>query len=274
VQNKTSPLVLSFGATDPVGAIGIQADLAAFSAMGCHGLSVVTAILIADTARVEDMQAVDPEWVADQARALLEDMQIAAFKIGVVGSADNASVIAEILSDYPEIPLIFDPFASAVPNQVMEDDELLGAIRDLLVPQATVLIASEVELTRFSENWRDAATPSTIATDTMRLIGAGCEYALVTGISSDSNEVSNMLFDQSGLIRHDAWPRQPGSFSGSGATLSAALTALIANGLELSEAILEAQEFTHASIAAAQRLGMGRLVPDRYFWTRDAEDEA
>ncbi|MEG1054282.1 MAG: bifunctional hydroxymethylpyrimidine kinase/phosphomethylpyrimidine kinase, partial [Janthinobacterium sp.] len=86
MQNQTSPLILSFGVSDPVGAIGIQADLATFSAFGCHGLSVTTGLLISDTARVEDVQAVDPDWVSDQARVLLEDMSVSAIKIGALGS--------------------------------------------------------------------------------------------------------------------------------------------------------------------------------------------
>ncbi|HEX2604668.1 MAG TPA: bifunctional hydroxymethylpyrimidine kinase/phosphomethylpyrimidine kinase, partial [Oxalicibacterium sp.] len=112
MQNQTSPLVLSFGPTDPVGAVGIQADLASFAAMGCHGLSVVTGLLIGDTARIEDIQPIDADWVADQARVVLEDMPVAAFKIGAVGSVENVAAIAEIVSDYADIPLIFDPFLS------------------------------------------------------------------------------------------------------------------------------------------------------------------
>ena len=79
MQNQTSSLILTFGVADPVGAIGIQADLATFAAMGCHGLSVITAILIGDTARIEDTQDIDVDWVADQARVLLEDMPVTAF---------------------------------------------------------------------------------------------------------------------------------------------------------------------------------------------------
>ena len=93
MQNQTSPLVLTFGVADPVGATGIQADLAAFAAMGCHGLSVITALAISDTTGAEDVQAVDPDWVADQARVLLEDMPIAAFKIGYMGNVEIVSVI-------------------------------------------------------------------------------------------------------------------------------------------------------------------------------------
>jgi len=271
VQNQTPPLILSFGAADPVGATGVQADLATYAAMGCHGLSVVTALLIGDTARVEDVQVVDVDWVADQARVILEDMAVAAFKVGALGSIENISVIAEIVSDYPDVPLILDPFISALANQEDEDDRLI-AIRELLIPQATVMVASAGELTRLAETWREPVTGDALMLDAMRIIEMGCEYLLVTNTQTDLQEVANSLFDESGLVRQDAWPRLPGSFVGAGTTLSAALTAMLANGLEVPLAASEAQEFTLAALANAQRIGMGKLMPDRYFWARESED--
>lgn len=271
MQNQTPPLILSFGAADPVGATGVQADLATYAAMGCHGLSVVTALLIGDTARVEDVQVVDVDWVADQARVILEDMAVAAFKVGALGSIENISVIAEIVSDYPDVPLILDPFISALANQEDEDDRLI-AIRELLIPQATVMIASAGELTRLAETWREPVTGDALMLDAMRIIEMGCEYLLVTNTQTDLQEVANSLFDESGLVRQDAWPRLPGSFVGAGTTLSAALTAMLANGLEVPLAASEAQEFTLAALANAQRIGMGKLMPDRYFWARESED--
>ncbi|QNB10058.1 hydroxymethylpyrimidine/phosphomethylpyrimidine kinase [Herbaspirillum frisingense] len=263
--------MLSFGAADPVGATGVQADLATYAAMGCHGLSVVTALLIGDTARVEDVQVVDVDWVADQARVILEDMAVAAFKVGALGSIENISVIAEIVSDYPDVPLILDPFISALANQEDEDDRLI-AIRELLIPQATVMVASAGELTRLAETWREPVTGDALMLDAMRIIEMGCEYLLVTNTQTDLQEVANSLFDESGLVRQDAWPRLPGSFVGAGTTLSAALTAMLANGLEVPLAASEAQEFTLAALANAQRIGMGKLMPDRYFWARESED--
>ena len=271
MQNQTPPLILSFGAADPVGATGVQADLATYAAMGCHGLSVVTALLIGDTARVEDVQVVDVDWVADQAPVILEDMAVAAFKVGALGSIENISVIAEIVSDYPDVPLILDPFISALANQEDEDDRLI-AIRELLIPQATVMVASAGELTRLAETWREPVTGDALMLDAMRIIEMGCEYLLVTNTQTDLQEVANSLFDESGLVRQDAWPRLPGSFVGAGTTLSAALTAMLANGLEVPLAASEAQEFTLAALANAQRIGMGKLMPDRYFWARESED--
>jgi hydroxymethylpyrimidine/phosphomethylpyrimidine kinase len=272
VQNQTSPLILAFGVSDPVGAIGIPADLASFAAMGCHGLSVITALLIGDTARVEDMQVIEADWVADQARVVLEDMPVAAFKVGTLGSIENVSVIAEIVSDYPDLPLILDPFSTAIPDQGPDGEDLLIATRELLIPQTTLLLLSAVELARLAESWREPSSEDTLALDAMRVIELGCEYLLVTGTPSDVHEVANTLFSEAGIVRHDSWPRQSGSFYGAGNTLSATIAGLLANGLDVPEAVFEAQEFTAAALSHAQRLGMGKLIPDRYFWAREPDD--
>ncbi|HEY6774853.1 MAG TPA: hydroxymethylpyrimidine/phosphomethylpyrimidine kinase [Oxalicibacterium sp.] len=271
MQNQTSPLILTFGPTDPVGAVGIQADLAAFAAMGCHGLSVVTSLFIGDTARIEDAQVVDSDWVIDQARVVLEDMPVAAFKISAVGSIENVSAIAEIVSDYPDIPLVFDPFLSSLPDQGPEGEDMLMATRELLIPQTTLLVLSAVELSRLAETWREPSDEDMMAVDAMRLIEMGCEYVFVTGTPSSLTDVANTLFDENGVVRHDNWQRISGSYSGAGSTLAATVAALLANGLDVPEAAFEAQEFTIAAIANAQRLGMGKLVPDRYFWARESD---
>jgi hydroxymethylpyrimidine/phosphomethylpyrimidine kinase len=271
VQNQTSPLILTFGAADPVGATGIQADLATFAAMGCHGLSVVTSLLIGDTARTEDVQVIDVDWVADQARVILEDMAVAAFKVGSVGSLENISVIAEIVSDYPDVPLILDPFTSSLAGHEEEED-LIIAIRELLIPQTTLVLVSAAELTRLAETWREPVPGEVLALDAARIIEMGCEYLFVTNTQTDLQEVSNSLFDASGLVRQDTRARLPGSFTGAGATLAAGIAAMLANGLEVPQAVAEAQEFTMAALGNAQRLGMGKLVPDRYFWAREADE--
>ncbi|MBV8666467.1 MAG: hydroxymethylpyrimidine/phosphomethylpyrimidine kinase [Burkholderiaceae bacterium] len=273
MQNQTSPLILTFGVTDPVGAVGIQADLSSFAAMGCHGLAVVTGILIGDTARVEDLQVIDADWVADQARVVLEDMPVAAFKIGAVGSVENISVIAEIVSDYPDIPLILDPFVSGMPDQEQDHEDILVATRELLVPQTTLLLASAVELGRLAETWREPSSEDMMSVDAIRVIEMGCEYLFITGTPCGVQDVANTLFNESGVIRHDNWQRLSGSFAGAGTTLSATIAAMLANGRDVPEAVLEAQEFTIAAIANAQRLGMGKLVPDRYFWARESSEE-
>jgi hydroxymethylpyrimidine/phosphomethylpyrimidine kinase len=268
VQNQTSPLILSFGVSDPVGAIGVQADLAAFSALGCHGLSVLTGLLIADTARVEDSDEIDADWVVDQARVLLEDMPVQAFKVGALTSIEQASAIAEIVSDYPDVPLILDPFLSSLPDSGLADDDMLMAIRQILVPQASVLLLSQVELARMAETWRDGGGDM-LAADVAELTGMGCAMVLVTCTGArgkgDSATISNTLFGQNGAIETYNWHHFAGPFVGAGSTMSAALAALLAQGLAPLDAVRAAQEYTHGALAGAQRIGMGKLVPNKFF---------
>ena len=112
-NDLTPPLVLVFAAADPTGGAGIQADMLTLAGMGCHALTVITALTVQDTAGVEDVLAVDADFVSEQARAVLEDMPVQAFKLGVLGSVENIEVIAEIISDYPHIPVIVDPIVAS-----------------------------------------------------------------------------------------------------------------------------------------------------------------
>lgn len=273
MQNQHHLQVLSFGSSDPLGATGIQADLGSFAAMGCHGLTVITAILIGDTTQITEIEPIDAEILIDQARTILEDIPVAAFKVGTIGSIENVTAIAEIVADYPDIPLIFDPFASHVPDHAEETEDLFSAINELIIPQTTVLVASAVEIARLAESWREPSTDDTLALDVQHLIESGCEFVFAMGTSISGSEIANCLFDESGLVRRDNWPRLLGSFLGAGSTLSAAMTALVANDLPIPDAVLEAQEFTNEALAHAQRFGMGKLVPDRYFWARDPEPD-
>ena len=268
---RVTPVILTFGVADPVGASGIQADLACFAALGCHGLSVLTGLLISDTARVEDSQEVDADWVCDQARVLLEDMPVAAIKVGALTSIEQATAIAEIVSDYPDVPLILDPYLSGLPDSGLMDDDMLMAIRQILVPQATVLLLSQVELARMAETWREGGGDMT-AEDVAELTGMGCEFVLVkcTGShrssgSGAAKHISNTLYDGDGIVAGFDWQHLPGPFIGAGGTLSAALTAMMARGLYAQEAVQAAQEFTVGALAHAQRFGMGKLVPNMFF---------
>ena len=268
MQNQTTPLILTFGVSDPVGATGIQCDLAAFGALGCHGLSVTTALLIADSARVEDSFDIDADWVVDQARLLLEDMPVAAFKVGALASIEQVSAIAEIISDYPDVPLILDPFLSSLPDSGLADDDMLIAIRQILVPQATILLLSHVELSRMAETWREGGEDMLTA-DVAELTGSGCEFVLVTCTRSSGSGPqavrSNTLFNSDGALATFDWRHLPGPFVGAGSTMSACLAAMSARALEPYEAARAAQQYTAGALAAAQRFGMGKLVPNKFF---------
>jgi hydroxymethylpyrimidine/phosphomethylpyrimidine kinase len=264
------PLVLSFAASDPTAGAGLQADVLTISSLGCHSTSVVTGITVQDSAGVEEVMALDSDWVEDQARTLLEDMPVSAFKLGVLCSADNVRVIAEILADYPDIPLIFDPVLASGRGDAFSDDEIIEAMRELLIPQTTVLTPNSLEARRLIATSDADEEPEIFALDTcaQRLVKLGAEYVLITGTHESSLSVTNRLYSAEGLVRADEWQRLPGSYHGSGCTLASAIAALLALGVDLPEAVHQAQEYTWQTLAHAFRPGMGQAIPDRFFWSR------
>ena len=243
-QDLLPPIVMVFAASDPSGGAGLQADIMTLSSMGCHPLSVVTALTVQDSAGVEDVLAIDADWVADQARALLEDMSVSAFKVGMLGSVENIAAIAEIISDYPDIPLILDPVLSSGRGDELASEDMIAALRELLLPQTTLLTPNSIEARRLALDESNEEDDPDLAECARRLVGAGAEYVLITGTHEHTPQVVNSLYGENGLIRADAWERLPGSYHGSGCTLASAIAANLANGLELAEAVRDAQAYT------------------------------
>jgi hydroxymethylpyrimidine/phosphomethylpyrimidine kinase len=269
--HKAPPAVLVFAATDPSGGAGIQADVLTLASMGCHPLSVITAITVQDSSGVEGVLPIDADWVSDQARAILEDIPVAAFKIGVLGSAENVAAIAEIVADYPEIPMVLDPVLASGRGDEFANEETLAAIREMLIPQCTIITPNTPELRRLA--MEDDDDEGRIEKLALRLIEMGAEFVLVTGTHEATPEVINSLYFDKGLLRSDNWQRLPGSFHGSGCTLASALAATVARGLDISEAVREAQEYTWQTLKFGYRPGMGQFIPDRLFWAREDADE-
>src|SRR5437667_9802838 len=185
------PIVLTFAASDGSGGAGIQADILTLASMGCHPLSVITAITVQDTMGVEGVMPVDADWVADQARCLLEDMPVDAFKIGVLGSIEVISVVAEIISDYPNIPLVLDPVLTSGRGDELASEDMLRAMHELLLPQTTILTPNSIEARRLAiDEAQDNDDPS-LAECARRLIEAGSEYVLITGTHEATPNVIN-----------------------------------------------------------------------------------
>ena len=266
------PIVLTFAATDPSGGAGLQADILTIASMGCHPLSVVTAVTVQDTGGVDDVMPIDAELVADQARAVLEDMPVAAFKIGLLGSVENIAAIAEVISDYPDIPLVFDPILASGRGDELASEDMRDAMRELLLPQTTILTPNSIETRRLIQDEENDEYNPGLVECAKRIIHLGCEYVLVTGTHEHTPKVINTLYGARGMVRSDNWPRLPGIYHGSGCTLASAIAALLANGLPMEDAVKEAQEFTWQALQYGFRPGMGQHIPDRLFWARDEED--
>jgi hydroxymethylpyrimidine/phosphomethylpyrimidine kinase len=271
-MSQPPPIVLSFAATDSSGGAGIQADILTLASMGCHPLSVITAITVQDTAGVEDVLALDPEWVTDQARAVLEDMPVHVFKMGMLGSVEIITAIAEVISDYPNIPLVLDPVLASGRGDELASDDMVMAMRELLLPQVTIITPNSLEARRLAQDDEDENDMPNLNQCAERLLQMGCEYVLITGTHENTLQVVNNLYGTSGVLRTDSWRRLEGSYHGSGCTLASAIAAALANGLPLAEGVYEAQEYTWQSLKAGFRPGMGQFLPDRLFWARDEPD--
>lgn len=273
----TPPLVLTFAATDPSGGAGLQADLLTLASIGCHPLSVVTAVTVQDTIGVDSVLAFDAEWIDEQARTVLEDMQVAALKLGMLGSVENVAVIAEIVADYPDIPLLIDPILASGRGDELATDDMLDAMVELLFPQATLITPNSLEARRLAltdEDNIDDDDETSLDVCGQRLLETGCEYVLITGTHERGPEVVNTLYGPDGLVRAYRWERLPGSYHGSGCTLTSAIAACMAHGLSIEEAVAEAQEYTWQTLKAGFRPGMGQYIPDRLFWAREESDDA
>src|SRR5450830_1849094 len=269
MANQAPPSVLTFAATDPSGGAGLQADILTFASIGCHPLSVVTAITVQDTIGVDSVLPMDADWVNDQARAILEDVQVSAFKLGLLGSVENIAVIAEIMSDYPDIPLLIDPILTSGRGDDLTNDAMI----ELLFPQATLITPNSLEARRFAfADDSDEVALTSLDESAKRLLAMGSEYVLITGTHERTSEVTNTLYGENKLIKAYKWERLAGSYHGSGCTLTSAIAACMAHGLTIEEAIEEAQEFTWQTLKNGFRPGMGQFIPDRMFWARDEED--
>lgn len=267
------PIVLTIAASDPSGGAGIQADLMAIASFGCHPLSVITALTVQDSAGIESIMSIEGDWVEDQARTILEDMPVNVFKIGLLGSVENITVVAEILADYPDIPLILDPVLSSGRGEELSDEDMISAMRELLLPQTTILTPNSLEARRLCQEEEEEEPTSHLPLDecARRLLDYGCEYILLTGTHENRPKVVNDLYHRNGRLRSDTWDRLPGNYHGAGCTLASAVAACLAQGLSVEEAVRQAQEYTWQTLAAGFRPGMGQFIPNRFFWARQAE---
>ena len=194
-----SASVMVFNASDPSGAGGLAADLMAIASVGAHALPVVTGAYARDTSEVYDHFSFDDEAVAEQARAILEDVPIQAFKVGFVGSPENLSTIAEVASDYADIPLV-----AYMPDlswwQEDQIDLYQDACSELLLPQTTVLVGNHSTLSRWLlPEWSSERSPSArdiaIAANEF-----GVAYTLVTGIPLPDQFIDNVLCSPTAVL--------------------------------------------------------------------------
>jgi hydroxymethylpyrimidine/phosphomethylpyrimidine kinase len=260
------PVVMVFSGNDPSGGAGIQADIEALISHGCHTAPVVTALTIQDTQDIIGYTPLDGGLIVEQARAVLEDMPVSAFKLGLLTSTDAVQAIHSILRDYPDIPVIMDPVLASGSGTMMAEDDVIEAMHEMLLPQVTVLTPNTHEARVL------APEGDTLDACAMALLSQGTEFVLITGTHENTPTVINTLYANNRIMDSFNWDRLEGSFHGSGCTLAASIAGLLAQGLEPFTAIHEAQEYTWQTLAEGYRIGMGQLIPNRLFWAREEDN--
>ncbi|KQP20579.1 bifunctional hydroxymethylpyrimidine kinase/phosphomethylpyrimidine kinase [Pseudorhodoferax sp. Leaf267] len=264
--------VVVFNANDPSGAGGLGADATTIASVGAHALPVLTGAYARDTAEIFDHFALDEDAVTEQARAVLEDVAVQVIKVGFVGSPENISAIAELASDYADVPVV-----AYMPNlSWWEEDQIdayLDAFRELMLPQTTVLVGNHSTLRRWLlPDWSSERSPS--PRDIAKAAAdKGVPYTLVTGILLPDQHVDNVLASPQAVLASARFELFEAQFTGAGDTLSAALAALLAGGAELAEAATEALTYLDHCLDGGFRPGMGHVVPDRMFWAQPEDDE-
>ncbi|MBX9817907.1 MAG: bifunctional hydroxymethylpyrimidine kinase/phosphomethylpyrimidine kinase [Burkholderiaceae bacterium] len=267
-----SACVMAFNANDPSGGSGTSADLSAIASVGAHELPVVTGVYARDTSEIVDHFPLDDEAVTEQARVILEDVPAQVFKVGFVGTPENLSAIAELASDYADVPLV-----AYMPDLSWWQDDQIDLYQDacteLLLPQTTVLVGNHSTLSRWLlPDWSSEKSPT--ARDIAKAANAfGVPYTLVTGIPLPDQFIDNVLASPTAVLCSEKFERFEAVFTGAGDTLSAALAALIASGTELTEAVTEALSYLDRCLESGFRPGMGQVIPDRLFWAHPESDD-
>ncbi|TGN38363.1 bifunctional hydroxymethylpyrimidine kinase/phosphomethylpyrimidine kinase [Marinobacter confluentis] len=258
---NSRPHVLVISGLDPSGGAGIQADIQAITALGCHPLPVLSCVTVQDTRNVYGAAPIDPEVIRQQLASLAEDSPIHAIKTGALGNADVVDVLVEFLAKHSGIPLITDPVIKAAGGGDLADEALIQRMTQRLFPLAEMLTPNGIELQLLGES----EDPGTAAA---RLLETGCQSVLGTGGHGTGQDIVNVLYSHNQAPESFHVERVGGEYHGTGCTLAASIAAGRASGLGTHPAIVQAQNFVSHAIRHALKVGQGQPVPDRgIVWT-------
>lgn len=239
----------------------MQADIETLFSIGCHCLPIMTANTVQTTQNALAVASADTPLLVQQARAVLEDIPVQCFKIGLVVSVSTIEVLHTLLRDYPEVPVVLDPVLRAGGGFVFNRDEIIEAMRNLLLPLTTVITPNTEEIRLL------APRSDSLDACANELLDLGCRNVLLTGTHAGTVDVVNRLYMVHQQLVQYSWPRLPHDYHGSGCTLAAAMAAGLAHGLDVPSAAQQAQRFTWESLSHGVRAGFGQHLPDRSGWS-------
>lgn len=248
-------IALTIAGSDSGGGAGIQADLKTFSALGVYGASVITALTAQNTRTVAMVEPVSPATIAAQMTAVLDDLDMRAVKLGMLGGTDAIRTVAEGLADVAA-PLVLDPVMVAKSGDRLLPAEALTALRAQLLPRATVLTPNLPEAADLL-GCAPAGDEAEMVRQGQALRALGAQAVLMKGGHGHGAECVDLLVSDTGITRLTAPRRNTRNTHGTGCTLSAAIAAGLARGMGLTEATTRAHSYLQGAIAQADGLGVG-----------------
>lgn len=255
-SSSQRPVVLCLSGHDPSGGAGLQADIEALMAQGCHAAPAVTALTVQNSIDVVDFRVLDSAWVLAQANAVLSDIAISGVKLGMLGSVEMVETVLQILRPL-NVPMVCDPVLRAGGGGALGKDEVGYAMRERLLPLAAVATPNLPEARILAE--LPDGTPDQCAEKLLPF----CQNLLITGGHGDEKEVHNRLYTRDGTFKSFTNQRLPGSYHGSGCTLASALAGRLALGENILTAVENALGYTWRTLRDADRPGAGQYFPRR-----------
>jgi hydroxymethylpyrimidine/phosphomethylpyrimidine kinase len=254
---NSRPVVLCLSGHDPCGGAGLQADIEALLAQGCHAAPTVTALTVQDSVNVQDFRVLDRAWVLAQARAVIADLPVAAVKLGMLGSVEMVDTVLEIMQQLPGVPLVCDPVLRAGGGGALGQDDVGYAMRERLFALSSIATPNLPEARILAE------LPDGTADQCAEKLLPYIRHLLITGGHGDEREVHNRLYSRDGSQHTFVCQRLPGSYHGSGCTLASALAGRLALGQELVSAVQFALDYTWRTLRDAEQPGHGQYLPRR-----------
>lgn len=253
---QRTPVALSIAGSDSSGGAGIQADLKTFSAFGVYGASVVTALTAQNTRGVQGVEPVPPGFVAAQLDSVLSDLAVDTVKTGMLADAEIVGTVARVLRAGPRRPLVVDPVMVATSGDVLLKPEAIGAVRGSLIPLATLITPNLAEAAVLL-GCRQAETEAGMRDQARALLNLGCGAVLLKGGHGLDEDAVDVLADAAGVENFTSPRLATPHTHGTGCTLSAAIAALLAQGVTLAEAVRRAKAFVWHGLQAGRTLGVG-----------------
>lgn len=257
VHKNRKPVVLVMAGHDPSGGAGIHADIETIGCNGCHAISVITCMTAQNTTEFRKSIRVDPLDFLEQVELLLADIKVDACKLGLITDLGILSAIEKILVKLKGIQIVMDPVTVAGAGQKIITEDILSALRDRLIPFATIITPNSLEaraLTGIDD--LDSAGSA--------LLKQGCKAVLITGTHEKTGKIINTLYSHNQTIRYE-WQRLPGNYHGSGCILSSCIAAKLTLGQDIRQAVESAQDYTWQTLKHANRFGQNQFHPDRFY---------